>query len=107
MSKQNLIRFMQVMAKDEQLLAQFQQADNFEAIKTLAREQGLDLGDLNATESQRTVEVISGEITEELSDEELELVAGGFNIGMPPTIGNVTIPGSGTVKGWSWGATQI
>ena len=86
MSKENLVKLMQVAAEDEQLQQQLQNADSYEEVKTLAQEQGFDLGDLSAAEAQRTIDVVSGAVTEELSDEELELVAGGFNIGMPPTI---------------------
>ena len=46
MSKQNLVKFMQTMAEDEQLLVQLQQADSFETIKNLAAKQGYELGNL-------------------------------------------------------------
>ena len=96
MSKENLVKLMEAATADEQLMQQLQSADSFEAIKTLAAERGLDLGDLSEAEAQRTLDVLTGQITEELSDEELEMVAGGaydlnpndlsFNIGMPPTL---------------------
>ena len=86
MSKENLIKLMQAAAEDEQLQQRLQNADGYETVKNLARQQGFDLGDLSEEEAGRTVGVVTGEISEELSDEELELVAGGFNIGMPPTL---------------------
>jgi predicted ribosomally synthesized peptide with nif11-like leader len=102
MSKQNLVKLMQAAGENEQLSARFQQAGSFEAVKTLATEQGFDLGDLSEAELERTVQVITGEITEELSDEELELVAGGFNIGMPPT----WFRRDKTTKGFSFGVER-
>jgi predicted ribosomally synthesized peptide with nif11-like leader len=93
MSKENLIKLMQTAADDEQLLEQLQSTTTYEDVKNVAARQGLDLGDLSADEAQRTMGVITGQITEELSDEELELVAGGFNIGMPPTLNfNIGMP---------------
>ena len=78
MSKENLVKLMQAAAKDEQLKAQLEQTDSYEGVKNLARKQGFNLGDLSAEEAKRTVGVATGEISDELSDEELELVAGGF-----------------------------
>ena len=86
MSKENLIKLMETAATDEQLMQQLQSADSYEAVKTLAAERGFELGDLSAAEAQRTVDVITGAASGELSEEELQLVAGGFNIGMPPTL---------------------
>jgi predicted ribosomally synthesized peptide with nif11-like leader len=86
MSKENLVKLLEAAAEDEQLGQQLQRASSYEDVKSLARQQGLDLGDLSEEEAGRTVGVVTGEISEELSDEELELVAGGFNIGMPPTL---------------------
>ena len=96
MSKQNLIKLMQTALEDEQLLARLQQADSFETVKTLAAERGLDLGNLSAEEARRTMDIFTGQISDELSDEELELIAGGFNIGMPPTL----------TKGFSFGVER-
>lgn len=81
MSKENLIKLMQAAAEDEQLQQRLQNADSYETVKTLAREQGYDLGDLSEEEAGRTVGVVTGQIKEELSDEELELVAGGWSWG--------------------------
>jgi len=77
MSKENLVKLMQAAAEDEQLGQQLQSANSYEAVKSLASEQGYELGDLSAEEAQRTVDVITGAASGELSDEELELVAGG------------------------------
>ena len=77
MSKQNLIKLMETAAADEQLRQQLESADSYQAVKSLAAEQGLELGDLSAEEAQRTVDVITGEASGELSDEEMELVSGG------------------------------
>ena len=86
MSKENLVKLLEAAAEDEQLGQQLQSASSYKEVKSLARQQGFDLGDLSEEEAGRTVGVVTGEISEELSDEELELVAGGFNIGMPPTL---------------------
>ena len=106
MSKENLVKLLEAAAANEQFRQQLQSANSYEAVKKLARERGFDLGDLSAAEAQRTVDVVTGAITEELSDEELELVAGGaydlnpndvsFNIGMPPTL----------TKGFSFGVER-
>ena len=81
MSKENLVKLLEAAAKDEQLGQQLQSTSNYEEVKSLARTQGFDLGDLSEAEAARTIGVASGEISEELSDEELELVAGGFVYG--------------------------
>lgn len=88
MSKENLIKLMEAAADDEQLQQQLQKAGSYDEVKSMAREQGFDLGDLSEEEAGRTMGVIAGEITEELSDEELELVAGGITYNdkaFPPT----------------------
>ena len=93
MSKENLVKLMEAATEDEQLMQQLQSADSYEAVKTLAAAQGFDLGDLSTEEAQRTVDVLTGGASGELSEEELEMVAGGFNIGMPPTLNfNIGMP---------------
>lgn len=77
MSKENLVKLLETAAEDEQLRQQLQSTSSYEEVKTLAREQGYDLDDLSEEEAGRTVGVVTGGIKEELSDEELELVAGG------------------------------
>ena len=81
MSRENLVKLLEAASADEQLMQQLQSSENFQEIKKLATGQGFDLGDLSAEEAKRTIGVITGEITEELSDEELELVAGGWSWG--------------------------
>ena len=78
MSKQNLIKLMQAAAEDEQFEQQLQSADSYEAVKSLASERGLDLGNLSAEEAQRAADVLTGEASGELSDEEMDLVSGGW-----------------------------
>ena len=78
MSKENLIKLMEAAAADEQLGQQLQSAGSFEALKSLAAEHGFDLGDLSPKEAQHTIDVLTGAVTEELSDDELEMVAGGW-----------------------------
>ena len=75
MSRENLIKLIQAAGEDEQLMAELQQVDSYEAVKNLARQQGFDLGDLSSAKATRTVGVITGEIKEELTDDELEMVA--------------------------------
>ncbi len=77
MSKENLVKLMQAAAEDEQLGHQWQSAGSYEDVKNLARGQGFDLGDLSAEAAARTIGVATGAVTEELSDKELETVAGG------------------------------
>ena len=81
MSKENLIKLMEAAAADEQLGQQLQSASSYEEVKNLARQQGFDLDDLSEEEAARTFAVATGEINDELADEELELVAGGFVYG--------------------------
>jgi predicted ribosomally synthesized peptide with nif11-like leader len=110
MSKENLIKLVKTATDDEQLLEQLQSISSYEEVKNLARQQGLDLGDLSEAEAGRTIKVVTGAITEELSDEELELVAGGaydlnpndlsFNIGMPPTSKNRSRGGNSAIVDW-------
>ena len=82
------MKLLEAAADDDQLGQQLQSASSYEEIKRLARQQGFDLGDLSEEEAQRTADVLTGQASGELSEEELELVAGGFNIGMPPTLGS-------------------
>ncbi len=91
MSKENLVKLMQAVAEDEQLKAQLQQADSYEDIKNLARQQSLDLGDLSEEEAARTIGVATGEISEELSDEELELVASGVKGDVHPWMNSIQL----------------
>ena len=110
MSKENLVKLLEAAAEDEQLGQQLQSTSNYEELKSLAREQGFDLDDLSEEEAGRTIKVVTGAITEELSDEELELVAGGaydlnpnelsFNIGMPPTLKNRGGGGNSAIIDW-------
>ena len=92
MSKENLVKLLEAAAADEQLRQQLQSASSYEDVKSLAHQQSLDLGNLSEEEAGRTVGVITGEITEELSDEELELVSGGWSWGMSQ--------GGSRSKGW-------
>lgn len=77
MSKENLGKLLEAAGEDEQLLQQLQSVSSYEEVKNLARQQGFDLGDLSEEEAKRTIQVITGTVTEELTDEELEMVAGG------------------------------
>jgi predicted ribosomally synthesized peptide with nif11-like leader len=76
MSNEKLIKLMEAVANDENLKQQLQNAGSFQQIKTLAGQQGYDLGDLAEVEAARTIGVVTGKITEELTDDELEMVAG-------------------------------
>lgn len=87
MSRENLVKLMQATSEDEQLKVQVQNARSYEELRKVAQEQGFDMGDLSAEQAQRTIDVVTGQVTEELSEEELELVAGGA---------------AGTTKLWDW-----
>ncbi|MCB0196793.1 MAG: Nif11-like leader peptide family RiPP precursor [Anaerolineae bacterium] len=82
MSKENFVKLLETAAKDEQLMQQLQSAGSFEDVKSLADQRGFDLSGLSEEEAGRTVGVMTGSVTEELSDEELEMVAGGFSFGV-------------------------
>jgi len=81
MSRENLVKLMEAAAADEQLMQQLQRASSYEDIKNLAAAQGFELGDVSEEEAARMFAVATGEIDDELSDEEMELVAGGFVYG--------------------------
>jgi len=95
MSKENLVKLLDAAAADEQLRQQLQNTSSYDDVKSLARQQGFDLGNLSEEEAKRTVGVVTGAVTEELSDEELEMVAGGWSWGET----NDTIA-RGKGKGW-------
>ena len=78
MSKENLVKLLEVAAEDKQLLEQLQSASSFEEVKKLGNQQGLDLSDLSEEEAGRTVRGILGDANDELSEDELGQVAGGF-----------------------------
>ncbi|MCB0196145.1 MAG: Nif11-like leader peptide family RiPP precursor [Anaerolineae bacterium] len=84
MSRENLIKLLETTASNASLKKQLLNK-NYEEIKSVAQVHGFDLGDLTEEEANRTIDVLAGTISDELSDEELELVAGGgsgkmFNI---------------------------
>ena len=103
MSKENLIKLMEAAAGDEQLKQQWQSADSYEKIKNLARQQSLDLGDLSQEEAARTIGVATGVITDELSDEELELVAGGVKCDVHPWKNSIRLPKGVAGSGGDYG----
>ena len=81
MSKENLVKLLEAAAEDDQLMQQLQSATSYEELKSLGSEQGFDLGGLSLEEAKRTIGLLTGAVDEEeLSDEELEMVAGGFNL---------------------------
>ena len=87
MSKENLVKLLEAAAADEQLMQQLRSTSSYEEVKSLARQQSLDLGDLSEEDAGHVVRVVTGEISEELSDEELEMVAGGVGKGLPKKVG--------------------
>lgn len=79
MSKENLVKLLEAASADAQLMKELQASENFQEIKTLASARGFDLGDLSADEANRALEGMSSTDSEaELSDEQLENVAGGY-----------------------------
>ena len=69
MSQENLVKLMQAAAEDEQLTAKLQNARSYEEVKNVAQQKGFELGDLSPEQAQRTIGVVTGQITEELTDE--------------------------------------
>jgi predicted ribosomally synthesized peptide with nif11-like leader len=81
MSKENLVRLLEAASSDDQLMQELQSSENFQEIKKLASAQGFDLGDLSAEEANRTMAAMTGTANDaELSDEDLDEVAGGFSL---------------------------
>lgn len=79
MSKENLVKLLEAAAADEQLMKELQASENYREIKDLADARGYDLGDLSADEANRTMAALNSSTAEaELSDEQLEDVAGGY-----------------------------
>lgn len=89
MSKENLIKLLETATVDEQLMQQLQNTTGYEEIKSVAGEHGFDLGNLSEEEAGRTVGVVTGEVQEELTDEELEMVAGGVKCDVHPWMNSI------------------
>lgn len=77
MSKQTLVKLMEAAAVNEQLRQQLQEAGSYEAKKALASARGFNLGHLSLADAKRTVDVLTGEVSDNLSNEELALVSDG------------------------------
>lgn len=77
-SKDNLIKLFQTASKDDQLAKELQSANDYGQLQRIAGEHGCNIGDLREEEAVRTLGVATGAIKDELSEEELEAVAGGF-----------------------------
>jgi hypothetical protein len=103
MSRENLIRLLDAASSDQELASELENAAGFEEVKSLAGQRGFDLGDLSAQEANRTVEMVARAAADELSDGDLEQVAGGFNIGMPKKGVKLDLP---NVKGFSFGVER-
>lgn len=75
MSRENLAKLLKSAAKDEQLKARLEGTDSYDSLKSLAKERGLDISDVKE-EDAATVVCVAG--SKELSEDELQKVAGGF-----------------------------
>lgn len=78
MSKENLIKLFQDASKDDELAKELQSASDYSQLKRVASERGYDISNLKEEEAVRTLGIATGAIKDELSEEELEAVAGGF-----------------------------
>lgn len=81
MSNENLVKLLEAASTDAQLMQQLQNSENFQEIKKLASARGYDLGNLSVEEANRTMAAMTGTANDaELSDEQLDEVAGGFSL---------------------------
>ena len=104
MSNENLVKLLEAASSDDQLMQQLQSSENFQEIKKLASAQGYDLGDLSAEEANRTMAAITGNLDDaELSDEELDEVAGGISLNFE----KITRKGIGGAGGTSAPSCQL
>ena len=88
MSKENLEQFMNQIAESEELQAKIGEEIDAESLIALGAENGCEFTEEDIQESA------------ELSDEELDGVAGGFDVG---PVGSHS---QGVSFSWSWGETQ-
>lgn len=78
MSKENFVNFLKAAASDGALIEQIWNTVNVGDLKSLAAERGFDVGDISDDDIKRTFGIVTGAIAaEELSDEELDMVAAG------------------------------
>lgn len=79
MSKENLVKLLEAASADEQLRQKLQNTTSYEEIKSVASEHGFDLGNLSEKKAMRIYTLATGadQEEEELSEGELDMVAGG------------------------------
>lgn len=76
--KGNLVNFLNVAVADNALIDKIWNTVNVGDLKNLAGERGFDVSDVSDDNTKRTFAVVTGAVdAEELSDEELDMVAAG------------------------------
>ena len=77
MSKENLISFLQSVTNDAQLSARLQKQVSYDDFKAIAKDRGFDLGDLSPEDARAIMQIVTGQTSEKLTANELEMVAAG------------------------------
>jgi hypothetical protein len=81
MSQENFAKLLKAATEDETVMQKVRSANSFAALKSLAREQGCDLGDLSEEDAKLLMRVATGEVNQDtLSAQELAAIAGGIAI---------------------------
>lgn len=106
MSRDNLVKLLEAASTNEKLMGQLQKAASYEEIKRVAGTNGFDLGNLSEEEAMRIYSLAAGEEEEgeELSEDELDMVAGGRSMSfkidvLRPRFGPTTKAGVGSGQG--------
>lgn len=80
MSKENLVNLLKAASKDEQLRKGLEDSESYESFKSLARDRGLEIDDIDEAVAASAIYVAIRNKSEELSEEQLKSVAGGIYV---------------------------
>lgn len=92
MSRGNLVKLLEAAADDDDLRQQLQGAESYDQIRSVAEEHGFDLDAPNADDSWRAARAMARGNGDELTEEELNQVAGGVKCDVHPRMGSPERP---------------
>lgn len=99
MSQENIAELLKKASQDEQLKARLEKADNFAAIQAISKKCGLAIDDVKEEEVANLIAAATGALAGELSDKELEELAGGIStFGTFGTKGILILEDEGRIK---------